>query len=206
MVDPGDSVSEMDRNLAKLRKYQTSYDTIFARKARVNYAQIIRELEPVHAFFRNHHQDWEAKSCLNLIGSAHLRLNHFQEAANLYQQLIDADPSDSLGYYNKGCAESLMGHAQTALTLLKRAFELDRSMKKPARNDPDLETVRKEDEFMILLYPRWGQEPEEPPEEPLGEDRDPPKEDDFNDDGIDDDGIDDDLVLDCEDDTGVDPP
>lgn len=45
-------------------------------------------------------------------------------------------------YYNKGCYLACLGEDDKALTLLKQSFEMDGSLRRHARKDPDLDRLR----------------------------------------------------------------
>ncbi len=90
-----------------------------------------------------------------------LNLGHAQRALGDYEAAIDATQnalrveSDEkelyLAYYNLARYNALMGRVEEAMNLLKTALENDESLRKWAREDSDLDSLRKEPGFEFLV-------------------------------------------------------
>jgi hypothetical protein len=61
-------------------------------------------------------------------------------------------PTDVEAWYNLACASALAGRKRKALDSLGKALELDRNgrLKRSAKADPDLESLRDDPEFRKL--------------------------------------------------------
>ncbi len=70
-------------------------------------------------------------------------LGRTKEALDL---LLDGPPSlqdRAVFFYNAGCYHARLGDITAALVMLERSFEMDASLKKSAKRDPDLVDVKK---------------------------------------------------------------
>lgn len=65
--------------------------------------------------------------------------------------MISIDSNNALAYYNKGCATALISSEEEAISLVRKAINLDGMYEEKARDDPDLERLRKNPDFRKLL-------------------------------------------------------
>jgi hypothetical protein len=74
----------------------------------------------------------------------------------LWSRSIDESPAFGEGsrvsaLYNLGRFYSRIGHGVKALPYFRQSFELDPRLRELARKDPDLDTVRGDDDYASLL-------------------------------------------------------
>jgi tetratricopeptide (TPR) repeat protein len=67
-----------------------------------------------------------------------------EAAVEIMEEVHAERPDDSRTLYDLACFESLAGHREDALAHLRRALELEPSLRELVANDPDLELVRDE--------------------------------------------------------------
>ena len=84
---------------------------------------------------------------------SHALYRHGRNMAALvgYNRVIRRDRNNAEALYNKACLCSLKGDEYGAITSLEKAIRLDPSWKDAARQDADLERVRKSPRFSVLL-------------------------------------------------------
>ena len=71
----------------------------------------------------------------------------FDTALKTLQKGIMLDPKNPHIHYNYACYYSLIGQPKVSLKKLKEAIELGFEQLKQIQTDPDLENLRKSDEF-----------------------------------------------------------
>lgn len=96
-----------------------------------------------HIFERYYDQEEEISNTEN----RHRASFYVQEFERLIKQRHDFAPA----YYNAGCMHAILGHINSAIPALKRAFELDPEYIEKAKTDPDLDLLRKHAEFLALF-------------------------------------------------------
>jgi len=74
-----------------------------------------------------------------------------QEALRAIKRILAIDPSDGLFLYNITCAYARMGEKKQALRHLKKAIKSGWRVREWAKTDPDLDSLRKEKEFLSLI-------------------------------------------------------
>jgi len=70
------------------------------------------------------------------------------------ERLLKDDPKSGWGLaraYNSGCMHSLLGKKQEAMASLRKAARLGFRDIEHLRNDPDLESVRAEQEYLEIV-------------------------------------------------------
>jgi tetratricopeptide (TPR) repeat protein len=90
---------------------------------------------------------------LNL-GHARRALEDYDGAIEATENALRVESNEKelyLAYYNLACYNALMGQTEEALNLLKTALENDESLRKWAREDSDLDSLRKESSFEFLI-------------------------------------------------------
>lgn len=68
-------------------------------------------------------------------------------------EVLANDPPYGSLYYNFACAASLAGRRDDALSHLRRALELDESLCDLAKDDSDLDALRSDSRFQLLVEP-----------------------------------------------------
>jgi predicted Zn-dependent protease len=76
-------------------------------------------------------------------------LERTQEALDLLARGPASLRSKPVYYYNLGCYLARLGQDEKALQLLKQCFEMDSSLRRDARQDPDLDSLRPKLEKML---------------------------------------------------------
>jgi tetratricopeptide (TPR) repeat protein len=85
-------------------------------------------------------------------------LGRYEEAVAAYTRGIKLEPKEDVLYYNRACAYSGLNQRDEAMRDLKRAIELDETLRELARTDEDFESLHADLEFKELV----GLEEEEP--------------------------------------------
>lgn len=80
-----------------------------------------------------------------------LELKRFDEAIEVLNEIIEANPNDARAYYNRACAYSLKNEQDKAIYDLKKAIELNIDYKFMAMDDKDFDNIRENQEFKKLL-------------------------------------------------------
>lgn len=69
-------------------------------------------------------------------------LGRTQEAVDMLLAGPDSLQSKAVYFYNMGCYRARLGEIDAAMQLLQKAFDKDESLRRVARKDPDLESLR----------------------------------------------------------------
>ncbi len=83
--------------------------------------------------------------------SAYLNLGMKEEVLKAIKRILEIDPNDGLFLFNIACAYAKMGDKKRGLRYLKRAFKSGWRVREWAQSDPDLDTLREEEEFQSLV-------------------------------------------------------
>ena len=75
----------------------------------------------------------------------------YVEVVERGRELIAANPTNGLLFYNVACCESLTGRTTEALEHLRKAIELSEQFLDYAKNDSDLDAIRGEPTFQELV-------------------------------------------------------
>ncbi len=75
----------------------------------------------------------------------------YQQALRLFAQMLQETPDDPVLHYDYACVLALTGSPKAAIRYLKRAFELDRTLRNFAKDDPDLKALQNDPEFQQLM-------------------------------------------------------
>lgn len=78
------------------------------------------------------------------------KLGKFDEALIFENKGIELMPDNPFGIYNRACIYCLKGDKANALADLKKAFELNPSLKQHARGDEDFKSLRDDEDFKNL--------------------------------------------------------
>ena len=77
----------------------------------------------------------------------------YAEVADRLQAVVTAAPQYPMLFYNLACCESLLGRTSDALDHLRHAIEISEEFRESAKDDSDLDSIRKEPAFTELLSP-----------------------------------------------------
>jgi len=75
----------------------------------------------------------------------------YAEVVERGRDVIAANPTNGLLYYNVACCESLTGQTTEALEHLRTAIELSEQFREYAKNDSDLDPIRDQPAFQELV-------------------------------------------------------
>ena len=93
-----------------------------------------------------HHNKNFKEATINL-STAYMKKSDFNTALKTLQKGLMQDPKNPHIHYNYACYYSLIGQPKASLKKLKEAIELGFDQLKQIQTDPDLENLRKSDEF-----------------------------------------------------------
>ncbi len=79
------------------------------------------------------------------------RMGKITEARNIFEKSLKHLPESSNLIYNSGCMNALLGNSGPALNQVKKALSLDPSLANLAKDDPDLSSLRDNQQFKDLL-------------------------------------------------------
>ena len=77
----------------------------------------------------------------------------YDEALKLFDRALQAAPKDEKIHYVMASTLALKGDRKEALEHLKSAIELNETNRVFARNDPDFEPLREDENFQNLIHP-----------------------------------------------------
>ncbi len=83
----------------------------------------------------------------------HYDAGEYAEVADRLQAVVTAAPQYPMLFYNLACCESLLGRTSDALDHLRHAIEMSEEFRESAKDDSDLDPIRKEPAFTELLSP-----------------------------------------------------
>ncbi|MHC4608433.1 MAG: tetratricopeptide repeat protein [Planctomycetota bacterium] len=86
--------------------------------------------------------------------SEHHRNKEYEEAIKIYEQIIEADPNDSIALYNAACGHSLLGNKEEAVDYLKKSVAAGYTNFNHMEADSDLDAIRDTDGYKELLAKR----------------------------------------------------
>lgn len=78
---------------------------------------------------------------------------NFDEAVRLLEKALQANPKDEKVHYVMASTLAAKGDRREALEHLREAIELNATNRIYARNDPDFEPLRDDDNFQNLIHP-----------------------------------------------------
>jgi len=84
---------------------------------------------------------------------------NYDEAAQLLQKALQANPRDEKVHYVLASTLAAKGDRREALDHLREAIELNATNRIHARNDPDFEPLRDDENFQNLIHPRRSRSP-----------------------------------------------
>ncbi|MHC5079811.1 MAG: TPR end-of-group domain-containing protein [Planctomycetota bacterium] len=111
------------------------------------------EIDP-HPNVRNQARRSLAKLALvrlNREGCRLMEKGKFAEAEAKFNEILELDPGNNIALYNLACSRSLQGDIDAAFDYLKAAIRNGFRNFEWAREDPDLENLRKDPRFESLL-------------------------------------------------------
>lgn len=88
---------------------------------------------------------------MNDLGVLHMQHQDYAEAQTSFENAIKQDPDYVDPHYNLACLHAIRGEKMKSLAHLRKAVFLDRSARKWAREDRDLQNVRGEPGFKDIV-------------------------------------------------------
>jgi tetratricopeptide (TPR) repeat protein len=88
---------------------------------------------------------------LNDIGALYLHEGKYSDAINYLEKAVRLRPTFANPCYNLACAYALNNEPEKGMAYLKKAVDIDKEVKAWAKNDPDLNNLRGQNEFMVLI-------------------------------------------------------
>jgi tetratricopeptide (TPR) repeat protein len=95
-------------------------------------------------------RDPEFVFALNNLGVIYMGTKRDEEAKAMFEKAIEHSKDYVDPYYNLACIYSKRGDVSTSLDYLKRAVQINNSVKKWVKNDKDLENVSSLEEFKAI--------------------------------------------------------
>ncbi len=89
--------------------------------------------------------------CLMYLGNAYTATGMYEKGLNADLRLARLRPKDPLVYYNLACSFSLMGRFDESLVSLEKAVELGYDDLMYLINDDDLDSLRDEEGYKVLI-------------------------------------------------------
>lgn len=78
----------------------------------------------------------------NALGLVHYRLQEFEQALQTFARAKSMNVSNASIFYNEACVYALLSRNEEAVSSLRKAIELDASLKDHARTDTDFDKIR----------------------------------------------------------------
>jgi tetratricopeptide (TPR) repeat protein len=86
-------------------------------------------------------------------GSAYADQSNYTLAIADYNQALKLKPNFVEVYYNKASAYSSKREVKAAIENLRRAFDLDTTLREVAKKDPHFDNLRQDKRFQALVGP-----------------------------------------------------
>ncbi|MEQ9235725.1 tetratricopeptide repeat protein [Coleofasciculus sp. E2-BRE-01] len=78
----------------------------------------------------------------NSLGNAFYHSHQYTEAITAYDHALQLEPNLADTWYNRACCRALQGYVDLAIDSLKQAIEINPNLRKQAKTDADLESIR----------------------------------------------------------------
>lgn len=88
---------------------------------------------------------------LEALGELYTRAGRFSDGLMVDLELTRVCPGEALVWYNLGCSYALLGRKDDAFRALSRAVELGYADSRWMNRDTDLESIRMDPRFKVLL-------------------------------------------------------
>lgn len=88
---------------------------------------------------------------LRIFGNLLIKKGHHQEGMEIDRRLVRLRPFDAVAHYNLACSYCLLRKHELALVELRKAFELGYNDFAYLRKDSDLDSIRNDKRFKVLL-------------------------------------------------------
>ncbi len=89
--------------------------------------------------------------CLMYLGNAYTAMGKYEEGLQIDLKLRKFKPCDPIVHYNLACSYSLMGKIDLSLVALRKAIELGYDDIQHIENDTDLDRLKNEEGYKILI-------------------------------------------------------
>ena len=91
------------------------------------------------------------KSIQKKLGIIYWNLKKFKDSEDIFNQLLEIDPNNSIAYFHKACIESERNDKEQSLQLLRKAIKLNEKYRNLAKNHNGLKKIRDSKEFAIIM-------------------------------------------------------
>jgi len=91
---------------------------------------------------------------LTALGGAYTQRGDYRKGLEVDLRLSRLRRDDSTVHYNLACSYSLLGELDLAFSILKKAIDLGYEDFEHLKYDPDLENLRKDERFQLILKNR----------------------------------------------------
>lgn len=88
---------------------------------------------------------------LRVFGNLLTKKGHHEESLEVDRRLVRLRPEDATAHYNLACSYCLLRKHEQTLTALRKAFELGYNDFRFLRKDRDLESIRQDRRFKVLV-------------------------------------------------------
>ena len=88
---------------------------------------------------------------LKVFGTLLTQQGHYEESLEIDRRVVRLRPNDAVAHYNLACSYCLLNKHDQTLASLRRAFELGYKDFRFLRTDRDLESIRRDRRFKLLL-------------------------------------------------------
>lgn len=96
---------------------------------------------------------------IEILGGLYTRQGRISEGLKMDRKLVRMKPDHAVAHYNLACSLALLKRKRDALRSLEAAIERGYSDAKWMAGDPDLESLRKDPEFLELLKKAKARQP-----------------------------------------------
>lgn len=91
---------------------------------------------------------------LTVLGGAYTQQGDYKKGLEVDLRLSSLRRDDPVVHYNLACSYSLLGELDRAFAALKKAIELGYDDFEHLKQDPDLENLKKDERFQLILKNR----------------------------------------------------
>jgi len=95
---------------------------------------------------------------MRALAELYTRTGKHSEGLKLDKRLSELLPRDATVYYNLACSYSLLGDVDSSFESIRKAIELGYNDISYMNNDPDLENLRKDKKFELLVSKKFSKD------------------------------------------------
>ncbi len=127
-------------------KYKDSQDNQYLNLAKENF-ELALKLDP------------EDLNAYNNYANFLVEIGDYEKAEQCYKKAMSIYPEHGKPYYNLACLKALQGDKVSAIKYLTEALNKNPDFRYDAKNDPDLEILKNDPDFIELIYNYHGDTP-----------------------------------------------